>query len=117
MLESKTKCLTYSLFYEVYGNEGARGRASHSKSPAHLHNLSNSYNSLESHNKSLGAYRTDGWNSEHRGSDLQSGHQLDHPFLPQTLEELEMEFTRDATELERIRNKEEDEEIHRHREV
>ncbi|KAM4074095.1 hypothetical protein ACB094_10G067600 [Castanea mollissima] len=42
--------------------------------------------------------------------------QFDYPAVPQTLEELEVEYKRDAMELGRIRDKEEDEENYRHRE-
>lgn len=63
------------------------------------------------------SYRTDGWDSERRGSDMQSGRQFDQPAFPKTLEELEMEFKREAMELGRIRDKEEDEENYKHREV
>jgi hypothetical protein len=39
------------------------------------------------------------------------------PSHQQTLEELEMEFKREATQLARAHDQEEDEENHRHREV
>ena len=63
------------------------------------------------------AYRTDGWDTERWGSDLQSGNQFEYPSFPQTLDELELEYKREATELGRIRDKEEDEENYKHREV
>lgn len=65
----------------------------------------------------MGDYRSDGLDNERRGSDMQSGRQFDFPSFPQTLEELELEFKREAMELERIRDKEEDQENYRHREV
>ena len=65
----------------------------------------------------VGAYRTDGWNSERRGPDMQSGGQFDLLAFPKTLEDLETEFKREAMELGRIRDKEEDEENYKHREV
>ncbi|KAK4558239.1 hypothetical protein RGQ29_007840 [Quercus rubra] len=101
----------------AYGNNGARGRSSNSKSPAHPPYTGKSYNSYDGNNQSMGAYRTDGWDNERRGSDMQSGRQFDYPAVPQTLEELEMEYKRDAMELGRIRDKEEDEENYRHREA
>nr|XP_024928626.1 uncharacterized protein LOC107417191 isoform X1 [Ziziphus jujuba var. spinosa]XP_024928627.1 uncharacterized protein LOC107417191 isoform X1 [Ziziphus jujuba var. spinosa] len=101
----------------AYGNDGARGRASHSKSPAHPPYLGNSYNSYDGHDQTMGAYRTDGWDSERRGSDIHSGRQFDYPAFPQTLEELEMEFKKEAIKLGRIRDKEEDEENYKHREA
>lgn len=65
----------------------------------------------------MGAYRTDGWDSERRASDMQSGSQLELPSRPQTLEELELEYKTEAMDLGRIRDKEEDEENYKHREV
>lgn len=50
-------------------------------------------------------------------SDIQVSHQFERPAFPQTLEELELEYTRDAMELEKKREKEEDEENNKHREV
>ncbi|PPR81805.1 hypothetical protein GOBAR_AA38908 [Gossypium barbadense] len=64
----------------------------------------------------MGAYRTEGWDTERRGSDLQSGNQFEYHAFPQTLDKLELEFKREATELGRIRDKEEDEENYKHRE-
>ncbi|KAK4558242.1 hypothetical protein RGQ29_007840 [Quercus rubra] len=48
---------------------------------------------------------------------VQAIQNLQHILLTQTLEELEMEYKRDAMELGRIRDKEEDEENYRHREA
>lgn len=48
---------------------------------------------------------------------MQSGHKFDYPALPQTLEELELEYKREAVDLARMRDKEEDDENFRHREV
>ncbi|KAK8320249.1 hypothetical protein V6Z11_A12G024000 [Gossypium hirsutum] len=61
------------------------------------------------------AYRTEGWDTERRGSDLQSGNQFEYHAFPQTLDELELEFKIEAMELGRIRDKEEDEENYKHR--
>ncbi|EOX95320.1 Zinc knuckle family protein isoform 3 [Theobroma cacao] len=101
----------------AYGNDGARSRSSHSKSPGCLPYAGNSYNSYEGHNQNMGAYRTDAWDTERRGSDLQSGNQFEYPAFPQTLDELELEYKREAMELGRIRDKEEDEENYKHRET
>ncbi|XP_028103237.1 uncharacterized protein LOC114302413 isoform X1 [Camellia sinensis] len=101
----------------AYGNDGAGGRSSHSKSPARPLYSGNSYNSFDSRSQGVGAYRTDGWDSERRGRDMQSGRNFDYPASAQTLEELELEYKREAMELERIRDKEEDEENYKHREV
>lgn len=117
MLASRIKCLTYSSFHEAYGSDGARGRSSHSKSPGRPPYASNLHNSYDGHNQSMGGYRNDGWDIERRGSDMQSGHQFEYPAFPKTLDELELDYTREAMELGRIRDKEEDEENYKHREV
>ena len=49
--------------------------------------------------------------------DIQMSHQFERPAFPQSLEELEMEYTRDVMELAKKRDKEEDEENNKHREV
>ncbi|KAK8630841.1 hypothetical protein V6N13_079612 [Hibiscus sabdariffa] len=102
---------------QAYGNDGARGRSSHSKSPGRLPYAGNSFNNYDGHNRNMGAYRTDGWDTERRGSDLQSGNQFEYHAFPQTLDELELEYKREAMELGRIRDKEEDEENYKHRET
>ncbi|KAL6228241.1 hypothetical protein ACLB2K_002195 [Fragaria x ananassa] len=102
---------------QAYGNDGARGRPSHSNSPARAPYMGNSYNSYDGHNQSMATYRNDGWDSDKKGSDVQAGRQFDYPTIPQTLEELELEYKREAMELGRIRDKEEDEENHKHREA
>ncbi|KAJ4727842.1 Zinc knuckle CCHC-type family protein [Melia azedarach] len=102
---------------QAYGNDGARGRSSHSKSPARLAYVSNSYNSYDGHNQVMGGYRNDGWDTERRGSDMQSGRQFEYPAFPQTLEDLELEYKREAMELGRLRDKEEDEQNYKHRET
>ncbi|KAG8482999.1 hypothetical protein CXB51_021863 [Gossypium anomalum] len=61
----------------------------------------------------MGAYRTEGWDTERWGSDLQSGNQFEYHAFPQTLDKLELEFKREAMELGRIRDKEEDEESYK----
>ncbi|TYH28739.1 hypothetical protein ES288_A02G167900v1 [Gossypium darwinii] len=63
------------------------------------------------------AYRTEGWDTERRGSNLQSGNQFEYHAFLQTLDELELEFKREAMELGRIRDKEEDEENYKHQEL
>lgn len=102
---------------QAYGNDGARRCSSHSKSPARPAYTGGSYNSYDGHSQSRGGYRTDGWETERRRPDMQSGHKLDYPSFPQTLEELELEYERDAMDLGRIRDKEEDEENYKHHEA
>lgn len=67
----------------------------------------------------MSGYRSERWDQERIGgsSDVQVSHQFERPPFPQTLEELELEYTRDAMELEKKRFKEEDEENIKHREV
>lgn len=117
MLASQIKCLTNSSFPEAYGNDGARGRSSHSKSPARAPYAPNSYGTYNAHNHSMGGYRSVGWENERRRSELQSGRQFEYSTFPQTLEELESEHKRELVELILVRDKEEDEENFKHREV
>ncbi|KAJ9171702.1 hypothetical protein P3X46_015026 [Hevea brasiliensis] len=102
---------------QAYGNDGGRSRSSHSKSPALPPYAGNSYGSYDGHNHSVGGYRNDGWDTERQGPDLQSGRQFENSTFPQMLEELELEYKREAMELGRIRDKEEDEENYKHRET
>ncbi|KAG9457794.1 hypothetical protein H6P81_002302 [Aristolochia fimbriata] len=101
----------------AYGNDGARGRSSHSKSPPRTSYPGSSYSSHDGHSQKLGLHRTDGWDIERRGPDVHSGHKYETPVYAQTLEELELECKREAMELGTIRDKEEDEENYKHREA
>lgn len=88
------------------------------KSPAHHpYTAGNSYNSFDGHGQSMGAYKTDERDSERRGLDLQFGRDSEQPAFLHTLEELELEYHREAMELGRVRDKEEDEENNKHRNV
>ncbi|KAK6941114.1 hypothetical protein RJ641_030645 [Dillenia turbinata] len=111
---TQIKCLMNSSFDEAYGNDGARGRPSHSRSPARPPYTGNSCNTYDGRSQNM--YRTEGWDSERQGSKMQSGHNLDYSALPQTLEDLELEYKKEAMDLARIRDKEEDEENYKHRE-
>ncbi|KAL5795758.1 hypothetical protein ACOSQ2_000578 [Xanthoceras sorbifolium] len=102
---------------QAYGNDGARSRSSHSKSPARPPYAGNPCCSFDGHNQSIGGYRNDGWETERRGSDMQLGRQFEYPAFPKTLEDIELEYKREAMELGRIRDKEEDEENYKHRET
>ncbi|KAL7200295.1 hypothetical protein ACSBR1_032258 [Camellia fascicularis] len=102
---------------QAFGNNGARGRSSHSKSPPRHPYTANSYNSYDGHSQSMGTHRSDRWDTERRGSDMQSGRNFEHPAVSWTLEELELDYKREAMELGRLRDKEEDEENYKHREV
>lgn len=79
--------------------------------------MSNSYNSYDGHGQGRGVYRPDGWDAGRRGSDMKSNRDFDYPSIPQSLENLELHYQKDAIDLGRIRDKEEDEENHKHREV
>ncbi|KAJ4969251.1 hypothetical protein NE237_015952 [Protea cynaroides] len=103
---------------QAFGNDGARSRSSHSKSPGRFKFSSDAFNSYDGgHTQSMGVHRTDGWDSEGRGPDMFSGHKSEYPSYPQTLEELELEYKREAMELGKIRDKGEDEENNKHREA
>ncbi|XP_047308008.1 uncharacterized protein LOC124911548 isoform X2 [Impatiens glandulifera] len=107
---------------QSFGVDGARGHSNHSKSPARAAPYrGNSYSSYDGLNQRMGAYRaTDEWDAERhaerRVSDKQSGQAVERPAFPQ-LAELEMEYNREVMELEKIRDKEEDEEKYKHREA
>ncbi|XP_073130382.1 uncharacterized protein [Henckelia pumila] len=102
---------------QASGNDGGRGRASRSKSPARPSFIGNTYNSFDGHSQNRGGYKTDGWNLDKGEADLQLNHNVDHSSFPRTLEELELQYKREAMDLARLRDKEEDEEIYRHREA
>ncbi|KAF7121419.1 hypothetical protein RHSIM_Rhsim13G0003100 [Rhododendron simsii] len=101
----------------AYVNNRARVRTSNSKSPTRGPFTGNSFDSYDGHNQSMGVQRTDGWVNERRGSEIQSSRNFEHPAFPHTLEELELEYKREAMELGSIRDKEEDEENYKHREA
>ncbi|KAJ8555608.1 hypothetical protein K7X08_013104 [Anisodus acutangulus] len=111
------KCLTHSSFDEAYGNDGARGRSSLSKSPARPAYMSNLHNSYDGHGQGRGVYRSDGWDASRHGSDMKSNRDFEHPSIPHSLENVALEYQKDAIDLGRIRDKEEDEENHKHREA
>ncbi|MED6195050.1 hypothetical protein PIB30_034383 [Stylosanthes scabra] len=103
---------------QAYGNSGARGRSSHSRSPRQPPYTGNSYNSIDGRNQNMGSYRNDGWDSHRRESaGIQPSHQFDYSTSPKTLEELELQYKKEATELMKNRDREEDEENFKHREA
>ncbi|XP_073305432.1 uncharacterized protein [Primulina huaijiensis] len=107
---------------QACGNDGGRGRgrdrASRSKSPARPSFIGNTYNSIDGHSQNRGVYQTDGWNlDKSEADDLQLSHNVDHSSFPRTLEELEFQYKREAMDLARLRDKEEDEENYSHRET
>nr|KAJ0189376.1 hypothetical protein LSAT_V11C800454450 [Lactuca sativa] len=95
----------------AYGNDGARGRSTHSKSPySGGGGGGGSYDDERRAGAGAGAMqRNKGWVD---GTDKQSSSNG-----PQTLEDLHLEYQRDAMDITEIRDKEEDEENNRHRQA
>jgi hypothetical protein len=112
-----SSALTYSSFREAYGNSAPRGRSSQSRSPRQAPHSGNSYNSFDGRSHNMSTYKNDGWDSHRRESGIQPGQQFDHNAPPQSLEDLELEYKKEAMELMKIRDREEDEENFQHREV
>nr|XP_043636811.1 uncharacterized protein LOC122607821 isoform X2 [Erigeron canadensis] len=96
---------------QAYGNDGGRSRSAHSKSPARTPYAGGSY----SLNDNLGQVR-DMHRNEGRDVDTR-GQKGGFSSFSQTLEELELEYKRDAMDIAKVRDNEEDEENHRHREA
>ncbi|KAI3805897.1 hypothetical protein L1987_21785 [Smallanthus sonchifolius] len=89
----------------AYGNDGIQSRSTHSKSPARRPSYSD------------GSYDLNDNHKYGRGPSLQSSHKERYSTFAQTLEELELEYKRDAMDIAKIRDKEEDEENYRHHEA
>ncbi|KAI3679557.1 hypothetical protein L2E82_51220 [Cichorium intybus] len=89
----------------AYGSDGARGRSAHSKSPAAA--AAAGVGSYDDDRRGRPAQRNKGWDA-----DLQSTSNGPH-----TLDDLHFQYKRDAMEITKIRDKEEDEENNRHREA
>lgn len=104
-------------FAEAYANFGAKGRPALSKSPRHSSYLDDSPRTHGENNKFAASHMANNWGIERHGPDVRSSLKFDMPSHQQTLEELEMEFSREATELARACDQEEDEENYKHREV
>ncbi|XP_026446284.1 uncharacterized protein LOC113346943 isoform X2 [Papaver somniferum] len=100
-----------------YG-DGARVRSTHSRSPGQPTFASNAAsNPYDGHTHVIGSSRPDGWNIEKRVPEVNpGGGRFEFPAYPKTLEELELEYKREAMELSRARDNEEDEENYKHRE-
>ncbi|EOA23920.1 hypothetical protein CARUB_v10017135mg [Capsella rubella] len=103
---------------QAYGSDRARSRSTHSKSPGRPR-YSGWDKPYDRQKPEVSGYRSERWDQERMGgsSDIQVSQQFERPPFPQTLEELELEYTRDAMELEKKRDKEEDEENIKHRET
>ncbi|KAG8045565.1 hypothetical protein GUJ93_ZPchr0008g12937 [Zizania palustris] len=101
---------------QACANYGAKGRPAQSKSPCQPSYVDDSLRSNDGNNRYAATSVPNSWNFETRGTDLGLNLKFDLPSYPQTLEELEMEFKREAMNLTRVRDKEEDEENYKHRE-
>ncbi|KAK1277427.1 hypothetical protein QJS04_geneDACA015890 [Acorus gramineus] len=101
---------------QAFGNDGARGRSSYSKSPSNSGFTGDALGSYDGHARNVGVNKNVDWDAERRGADTQPSGKPQFPAYPQTLEELETEFKREAMEIGRIRDEEEDEENYKHRE-
>ncbi|CAN8253920.1 unnamed protein product [Cochlearia groenlandica] len=103
---------------QAYGSDRARSRSTHSKSPGQPR-YSGWDKPYERQKPEVSGYRSERWDQERKGvsSDIQVSHQFDYTPFPQSLEELELEYTREAMELAKKRDKEEDVENNKHRET
>ncbi|CAO2198480.1 unnamed protein product [Urochloa humidicola] len=101
---------------QAYANFGAKGRPARSKSPRHSSYIDVSPRTHGENNQFAASRMANNWGIERHGADVRSSLKFDVPPRQQTLEELEMEFKREATELARARDQEEDEENYKHRE-
>ncbi|KAL6890531.1 hypothetical protein ACP4OV_008786 [Aristida adscensionis] len=109
---------------QAYANFGAKGRTAQPKSPCHSsypddplrsHGGDNQYAVARSVPSNWGLERH-GTGLERHGTESHLGLKFDMTSHKQTLEELETEFKREATEIARARDQEEDEENYKHRE-
>lgn len=101
---------------QAHANFGAKGRPAQSKSPRHTSYLDELPRTHGENNQFAASRVPNDWGIERHGADASSSLRFDMPSHQQTLEELEMEFKKEATQLSRARDQEEDEENYRHRE-
>lgn len=101
---------------QAHANFGAKGRPAQSKSPRHTSYLDELPRTHGENNQFAASRVPNDWGIERHGADASSSLRFDMPSHQQTLEELEMEFKKEATQLARARDQEEDEENYRHRE-
>lgn len=100
---------------QAFGNEGDRRHAVHSKSPHSTTFANEGYNAFDGPRRNGGVQMTNTWDTQSRHQDLHAGRNFDLPYQAETFEELEMEFKKEVMECVKGRDKEEDEEISRHR--
>lgn len=101
---------------QAYDNFGAKGRPTQLKSPRHSSYLDDFPRTHGENNQFAASRVPNNWGIERHGTDTHSRLKFDMPSHQQTLEELEMEFKKEATQLSRARDQEEDEENYKHRE-
>ncbi|CAI0469826.1 unnamed protein product [Linum tenue] len=104
---------------QAYVKDGRRSRSSHSKSPRRPPHGGDSYGSYDGHSRGTGSGGLDGWDAGRRGGSefLSHNQQSEYSYFPRTLEELELDYKKEAAMLGRIHDKEEDEENYKHREA
>lgn len=101
---------------QAHANFGAKGRPAQSKSPRHTSYLDELPRTHGENNQFAASRVPNDWGIERHGADASSSLRFDMPSHQQILEELEMEFKKEATQLARACDQEEDEENYRHRE-
>jgi hypothetical protein len=117
-LELNCNMLHVLPFAEASATFGAKGRPAQPKSPRHPSYIDGSIRAHGVNNQCAVAHIPSNWCIERHDADSRSGLKFDMPSSHhQALEDLEMEFKREASELVKARDQEEDEENHRHREV
>ncbi|KAM3348618.1 hypothetical protein ACQJBY_022097 [Aegilops geniculata] len=101
---------------QAYTNYGAKDHPVQSKSPFRPSYLDEPLRSHGGNSQYAAAHMPNNCSTERHGTDAHLDLKFDLPSYPQTLEELEIEFKREAMELARARDQEEDEENSKHRE-
>lgn len=101
---------------QAYTNYGAKDHPVQSKSPFRPSYLDEPLRSHGGNSQYAVAHMPNNCSTERHGTDAHLDLKFDLPSYPQTLEELEIEFKREAMELARARDQEEDEENSKHRE-
>ncbi|KAL0927388.1 hypothetical protein M5K25_001553 [Dendrobium thyrsiflorum] len=102
---------------QAYTNDGAKSHPAPTKSPVRPTTYGgNSFSSYDEQHRNIGLQKRSGWDVGKSEMDSLFEHKSGIPTYPQTLEELETEFKREINDLGRVRDQDEDEEIHKHRE-
>ncbi|CAN6445060.1 unnamed protein product [Victoria cruziana] len=98
---------------QAFGNDGGRGR---SRSPQRGTFPGDGLKPFDSHKQNTGVHKAGTWDVDTHGLDVHTTNKYDFHSFPQNFEELDMDYRREVMELARWRDKEEDEESHKHRE-